>query len=255
MDKQALAAECLAMVTGLYPEKPIRKMDAEEAIGVPRATARAVSSFMDLEEPEKPLKSADIGYLSTWTKLNTKQDDREVVATLDDPEVGAAYLNRLRDSRNYLKGQWRPTKITNLTGPQMLPPPRSEEDRCRDLYAMTNDARRILGRLASGCMLSEEIAALRANYPNFADMLGTMIRSEIARRSMRRKSYEVSRWQDTVIRVYLGEPFSAEVETMNAETAAPSPQAPPQFDIHMDKKRSQAMTNADRVQDSSASDQ
>ncbi len=253
MDKKALAAECLTMVTGLYPEKPVRVMDADEAIGIPKAAERAVSAFMDLESPEKALKTEQISYLATWRKLNEKQNDRELVGVLDDPEVGAAYLQKLSECRDYLKGQWRPTKITHLTGPEILPPGRSEEDRCRDLYAMVNDGRRMLGRLASGCMLAEEIAAMRACYPTFAEVLADMIRAEIGRRSIRRKSYRVPFWQDVAISLFLGEPIGSDVETVNAETQPPETKAPPEFDIATDKKRTQAMTTADRVQDGSAS--
>ncbi len=249
MDEKQLASECLAAVTGLYPSGRVLRGQVAEAIALPKRMQREIAAFLGADAAATPAKAEKINYLATWDRLNTPVEDSDKIGVLDDAEIGSMYLQQLQTGREYLTGQWRPTRILLLTGPKLLAPSRSEEDRCRDLYAMVNDPTRIVNRLSSCCVMSEETAALRAVFPNFVEMISDMINGEIYKRSHQRKTYEVPYRQSVAIRMFAGEPVASEVETINAETAPPEQEAPPEFDIPT--KKADALTKADKVSDMS----
>jgi hypothetical protein len=248
----ALAIECLVAVTGLYPSEPIDSGYVEEAKKIPRQVAESVRAFFDQTRPTQPKSSEKISYLGTWRKLNQKHDDKTAVALISDHEVATAYMVKLTDIRRYLKGQWRPTKINTILEEKLLPPSISEEARCRDLYAMGNDVRRVVGRLTACCILSEEMALVRNLFPEFFSMVGLYLDEEMYRRKVRRKSYEVPYMQSVAIRLFVGDPIEATVETINADSQAPEMSAPPEFDIETRDRRN-SMTRADRVEEGNAS--
>jgi len=70
------------------------------------------------------------------------------------------------------------------------------------------------------------------------------------RRKSLRKSYDVPYMQSVAIRQFAGE-SAPEVETINADSAPPEMQAPPEFDIATHDRRS-GMTRADRVEEGNA---
>jgi hypothetical protein len=251
IDDKALAAECLAAVTGLYPSSRILRGQVADAIAMPKRLMREVSAFFDQDESSEPAKSEKINYLATWERLNAGIPDDDKIEILEDAELGSLYLQLLQTGREYLQGQWRPTKITLLTGPKLLAPSTSEKARCQDLYAMVNDPTRILNRLNSCCVMAEEMAALNAVFPNFIMMLSDMINGEIYRRVQARKSYEVPYRQSIAIKMFAGESTADETETINAETQPAEQSAPPEFDIATKKRDS--MTHADRITEGNAS--
>ncbi len=250
MEEKQLAAECLAAVTGLYPSSRILRGQVADAIAMPKRLMREISAFFDQEEASEPAKSDRINYLATWERLNAGIADDDKIDVLDDAEVGSLYLQQLQSGREYLKSQWRPTKITLLTGPKLLAPSTSEKARCQDLYAMVNDPTRIINRLNSCCVMAEELAGLNAVFPNFMAMLSDMINGEIYRRVQARKSYEVPYRQAIAIRMFAGMDVGDGIETINAETAPPEMSAPPEFDIATKKRDS--MTHTDRVVEGNA---
>lgn len=247
-----LAVECLVAVTGLYPSKPADSGDVAEARRIPKEIAEEIRAFFDQSKNAQPATSPKISYLGTWKKLNQKQDDRMTTMMISDPEIAAAYAAKLNEVRSYLKFQWRPSKIDTLLGDKLLPPSVSEEARCRDLFAMGNDPRRIVGRLRACCVMSEEIALIRAKFPEIYGMIGVFLDDEMYRRRTARKSYEVPYMQDVAIRQFTGEPVGASVETINADAAPPEMEAPPEFDIETRDRRA-GMTRADRVEEGNAS--
>lgn len=247
-----LAIECLVAVTGIYPSKPADRSDVEKARQIPGETVTAIRAFFDQKEKKNPQVAPKISYLGTWKRLNQKQDDREVSSLISDHVVADAYVAKLNEARDYLKGQWRPTKIATILGDKLLIPSVSEEGRCRDLFAMGNDPQRIVARLSACCMLAEELALVRAVFPEFYGIIGVYLDEEMFRRRALRKSYEVPYMQEVAIRGFTGDSLGAEAETINAESQAPEQEAPPEFDIQT-KDRREGMTRADRVEEGNAS--
>lgn len=184
--------------------------------------------------------------------MNQKHDDRKASALISDHEIASAYVAKLGEVREYLKSKWRPSKIVTMMGDKLLPPATSEEARCRDLYAMGNAVRRILDRLSSCCIMPEEIALVRAVFPEFYGMVGVFVDEEMFRRRARRKSYEVPYMQEVAIKAFFGDSLASEIETINAETQPAEVEAPPEFDIETRDRRA-GMTRADRVEEGNAS--
>lgn len=242
-DNVSLAVECLAMVAGLYPPKPLTRGDVAEAIGVPRAMERGVRAFMDSSTQGDPSRAEKIRYLSTWKRLNEPQDDSKLAAIIVDPAASAGLGAKLDQARAYLRDNWRPTQILTLSGPLLLAPASSEGYRCQTLYSMVNDPRRIVNRLSSGCVMSEETAAVKAIYPEFFTMISDLISAELFRRKMEKKSYRTPYRQELAIRMFAGMPAGSTVETINAEGAPPTPQ----LDIATKRERNDTLTKADRV--------
>ncbi len=247
MDKIALAAECLVISTGLYPSKPIDRAHIKAAIGVPLEMEAEVKAFLARDKPARQLKIPEIDYLRAWKKLNTSQQHDELIALIGDPSIGAAYLNKLDDARKYLVDHWRPTRLMTLVGPKILPPATSEDQRCQALYAVANDARRSVGRLASCSVLAEEMHVVRTVFPEFYGMVSDMIKLELQRLSLRRATYEPKFWQETSAALYLGEPIAGGVTTINEDTIPPENSAPPEIDIATNRDKNATMTKADRV--------
>lgn len=243
VDNEALAAECLVITTGIYPSHPVTPSDAREAAALPRTMAREVAWFIASDRQARPEKSEKIDYLATWRKLNESQDDGALTGALEDPGTGALFLAKLGEARGYLREQWRPTVVSTLTGPVLLSPSLSEQDRCRDLYAIVNNATLLIGRLTSCCVMSEEVAALGAVFPEFTEMVKGLIEAELFRQKLRRKGYELPYRQEVSIRLFAGLPIGSEVQTINAE-AAPSP---PKLDIATKRDKGEALTRADKI--------
>lgn len=244
-----IGIECLVAVTGLYPSEPVSSGDVKEAQKIPKETASIVRAFFDSDEPTKVEKAAPVSYLATWRRFHQRQNDAKISILIAEPEVRSAYVAKLNEVRSYLKGQWRPTAIKTILGQKLLPPSISEEARCRDLYAMGNDVRRIVRRLTSSLMMSEEIALVRAVFPEFYAMVGLYIDAEMHRRSSLRKSWEVPYRQEVAIRAFVGD-SDVSAETINAESLPPEQAAPPEFEIATKRNRTDALTRADRVEDS-----
>lgn len=251
MPTSALGIECLVAVTGLYPSEPASSGDVAKAKKIPKETQEQIREFFDSEAATKVEAAPKINYLATWRRLNQRQNDAKASILISDPETRDAYVAKLNAGRDYLRGQWRPTKIKTITGDKLLPPSRSEEDRSRDLYAMANDVRRIVRRLSAGLMMAEEIALVRAVFPEFYAMVGLYIDAEIHMRVSRRKSYEPPYRVEVAIRSFAGD-SDVSAETINAESLPPEQAAPPEFEIATKRNRADAMTRADRVEDQSS---
>lgn len=240
-----LAAECLVAVTGLYPSKPVSDGEAREAMRLPKDTADAVAAFMDGKGPRRS-GTAHIDYLKAWKRLNSKVLDVTIASEIEDQRVADAYLAKLREARAYLKDQWRPVQVLGLLGNELMQAPLSEMQRCSDLWAIVNDPRTLHSRMSVGCIMAEEIAALRAVFPEFVAMVDTMLDAQMFQRRKARKSYEVPYRQEVAIRMFRGMPTGAPMEVINPDAQAPQAQ-PPQIKIGVNSDKTDKMTRADRV--------
>lgn len=244
-----LAAECLIAIKGLYPSEPISSADALAAARIPKETEKAIREFIVAEKASKPDASPKINYLATWKRFSKPANDRQLTMVIEDPEVADTYLATLTKVRNYLKGAWRPQSIDVLLfGPKFLPPCASEEARCQDLYAMANDPRRVLERLSAGNIMAEETALLRACFPEFIGMVAALIDSEMLRKRAERKTWELPYRQEVSVRALTGMEIGTVVSTINEENAAPEPE----MEIATKRTKADAMTKADRIEDSTA---
>lgn len=242
-----LAAECLIAVKGLYPSEPITRADALAASRVPKETEKAIREFIVAEEATKPEKSPHINYLAVWKRFSKPENDRQLTIVIEDPAVADTYLATLSRARAYLKGAWHPQSIDVLLfGPKLLAPCASEEARCQDLYAMANDPRRVLNRLSSGNIMAEETALLRTCFPEFIAMVAALIDSEMLRKRAERKTWELPYRQEVSVRALTGMEIGTTVTTINDENAAPEPE----MEIATKRVKADAMTKADRVEDS-----
>lgn len=249
-DNVALAAELLVATSGLWPEKPLGPGSANDAKALPKAWAGQIADLLAPgSRPTKSRKSPVIPYLPTWAKLNTRRtrEDQVASAAINDPQISAAYQNKLVDARLYLHDSWHPLKLQTIVGPKLLEPATSELERCSDLYALVSDPSRMLDSLRAGSVLQADVDAIQTVYPEIYGLLSDLISGELLRQKARRKSYEPPYYAELAVQVFLGIPQGNPVEAVSTDQTSQTPEEPPQVDIKIDKP--DLGTKAEKVAD------
>lgn len=154
----------------------------------------------------------------------------ENVAGWPDQTLANEYAGALGTAWGYLQSVFPIETIEHLTGIENVRPPEVAVTRFRRALAVVDDPLSVIDRLASGELLSAEVASLKAAYPAICQLLQSLaievLIDETAKRREKDKEWQLPRRKDTVLRRLLETPVgvaqargSAQAQERYAEQA------------------------------------
>lgn len=225
----ALAAEALLAVTGLWPEPPIARAQGIAAMALPREWGAKVRDFFDLEKPRKWRFYARSDHERTLIRLTkgiSEDEHAQLIARLENAELGQDYMLTLSNAREYLRQRWPSLKLDTPTEPWLLEPGLTTMGDAWAIHAVLDDPGRVIDEMCMGTLATVQVEVFRAVYPGLAEMLRAQLDAEVKRRWAAKKSYQVPWGQQRMMRRYLQmspDMSLSQVQQPPAKTAAASP--------------------------------
>ena len=221
-----LTAEALLATTGILPD-PLQPADGALARGLPDEFRAEVAAFLDAKAPRafrapKPVDPAKL--LDTLIRGLDASQRSELVAGLQDPGLGDAYLTVLESARQLVRTEIPQLEQQTPLGPKPLPLGEVERGRIAATVAVVNDPSRILEEMRMGTLTAAQASAFGAAYPQLFEMLKAMVWEELVKRFKTPEGYDLPWPKERVLRTLVGLPPElsiTKVEQPRPEAAHP----------------------------------
>lgn len=244
-----LPAECLALVSGLFPKRPPSIDDAERAARVVKRVEASVKRFIRAEEPapweawQRPPGQEDL-HRDLLDELNVERWDlTDSVA----PVVYGQWIIIVERARQYVRDRWPTYDDPDSLGPANFA---LAEDELMDVWELVRSLDgidNVLSDFESYVLTREQVEAVAACYPEFYAQVCAIVREQLA--ELQTKGQDVSWQKGDMLRVLLSipdeTPLASQPTTQPQQQAAP---AKPPTSAQQKQKLQEARTPAERVE-------
>lgn len=238
----ALAGDCLALATGIFPRRPPSPSDTARAAKVIARAQTAVRAFLKAEKAEP------------WEAWKRPPDQEELHAQLCSPVdtdgwdaghlppvVYPAWLMTVNAARKYVADRWPIFDAEGLT-PANYALSSDEYGDVWELVRAVDGEENMFADLRSHVLTPAMVDAVKACYPDFYQALDRIVFEELA--TLARQKKQLTWQQEDMVRVLRGLPDEAPITV-----AQPSPPTPQQNrSARPGRSAEQARTRNERIE-------
>jgi hypothetical protein len=221
-----LPAECLALVSGLFPRRPPTLADADRAARVVKRVEAAVKRFIRAEEPapweawQRPPGQEDL-HRDLLDELDVERWDlTDSVA----PVVYGQWIIIVERARQYVRDRWPTYDDPDSLGPANFA---LAEDELMDVWELVRSLDgidNVLSDFESYVLTREQVEAVAACYPEFYAQVCAIVREQLA--ELQTKGKDVSWQKGDILRVLLSIPDAAPLASQATTQQQPAPSPP-----------------------------
>jgi hypothetical protein len=162
-----LAGECLAAVTGLFPEGSItveQGREAEKLIGYIAECAEKFCKFGKFEKFQAPKK---VNFEEAWAKLMplTEEEIGAATADLTEPDLIDAWSAAVNRGREAARSTWPVIIRQTPTGPEWVEPSRTSGNRAAVTLAVLDRPMSLFDELKRGVLTPSMVEVVSLAYP------------------------------------------------------------------------------------------
>jgi hypothetical protein len=229
-----LAAECLAIVTGIFPTHAPSENDVERAVKLHNKVQSKLREFLKAEKPED------------WEKWERPPNQQELFDQLTEPlseklmesdvvpvEILAQWALVISKAREFLISKW-PIFETDGVIPEKLPLSTDEYADLWSLVRAVDGIDNLFADLQSHCLEDAQIDAIRACYPDWYEETDKMIFDELV--NVVSKKHVLTWQQEDMLRVFRSLP-GEEPLTVTQPTATKKREKSPNLDRAINQAR------------------
>ena len=225
----SLAAECLALATGIFPKRPPSLADVNRASKIHARVETALRAFLRADKPEK---------WESWQRppdqdelheqLCTPVDGKDWIAEWLPPEVMPQWLIVINQARKYVADKWPIWNADSFT-PANYSLSRDEYGDMWELVRSIDGEENFLADLRSHVLSPAQVEAMKACYPDFyetcfasqsTDVVPVLFEQLV---SLATQKKSLTWQQEDMVRVLLGMPDEAAI---TVSQPAPPPRQP-----------------------------
>jgi hypothetical protein len=218
-----LPAECLALATGLFPTRPPSQAELVRASKLRNKAQAHVRAFLKAETPAK---------WESWQRPPAQEElHKDLLAPLD-PNLAVTdevaplillpqWLLVLDQAKKYAVDKWPIFDAEGLTPANFTLAPDEYGDEW-DIVRALDGIENFFGDLRAHCLASEQVAAVKACYPDWWEALDALVFDELA--DLLAKKKQLTWQQEDMVRVLRDMP--GELPITATQPAAPPKRAP-----------------------------
>lgn len=202
-------AEALIFVTGLEPFLRHTSRDLGSAIvrseTLPDAIEAKIHLFLGRTEPEPAPELPAVDFKEVTDLLDSPPAPGEIGKTMGafggNHTLALDVGQQVTRMVTYLRQQIPRVKHVGLTGPEDLPPPRSEEFRFRRCWRAAVDPGSLFDDLQAFAVSREQVKCFTALFPTIARELWPTIQRALVRKRTQSQAWRPGRRQEVTLRV------------------------------------------------------
>lgn len=236
MPASPLAAEALAAVTGVTPflerkPRPVTPTQGARAEKLPERSERLLRRF--LKGPEFQRQETELPAFDYFEALDmlTQPIDLDamtaLLANMEDHDLMLAFLDVLQRGRAFLEAEIPRVVETRLFGPKNLEPDDYSLARFRRQWQAVNAPEVVLGDLAEGTLVSDQVEALEAVYPALLAAWRQQVQALGAELVAEDEDWAPTWAKEQVLARFLGAPPEAPPSAVDAAKGAARTPEPP----------------------------
>jgi hypothetical protein len=197
-----LPAECLAIVTGIFPKKGPTRAELVRASKIHAKVEESLKRFLSGEKPKKwetwirPPEQSDL-----WKDL-TKPFDAEKLVSEDAPgDLVPLWIMVVGNARDYAKNKWPVFEADSLV-PSAYDLSQDEYGDVWEIVRTLDDIDNFLGDFESYVLTREQVDSIQECFPSFYDSIRRIILDQLS--AMAAKGVELDWKQEDMTRVIAG---------------------------------------------------
>lgn len=225
-DASSLAAECLCLITGIFPKRPPNTSEVKQAMGLMRKADHAFRDFLDAEKTEPyeyeppPEQEQLLSDLSLPTGSEEWAHDELPITTVP------AWLIKVNEVRAYCADKWPKYDAKSIT-PSYYDLAEDELGDIWEIVCAVESADTLFSEMKSHTLSPAQVSAIAANYPAYYAALIEIFDENLVtfvEKSQKKDGKQLSMPQEDVIRTLkqLGEDDAIEPKNDQKQPAPPT---------------------------------